>query len=208
MFTPLLSGAEARRFGKQIIAEFGLPEMIKLYPKQDRLVTGPGSLMRLPLGVHRKSQRRYHFVTADGDLLAPTIREQIAMLSKPERVPRAYVDRLLAQRPETDPVSPTPSFPRLSSVDLDRPSDWIKARVSVLEFASWHVELDQRGRGYCPFHNDRVKSFSVNDASNYWHCFANCGGGSVIDFWMKWRASHGQDGSFAAAVRDLRQMLN
>ncbi len=30
-------------------------------------------------------------------------------------------------------------------------------------------------------------SFGVNDTGNYWHCFAGCGGGTVIDLWIKWR---------------------
>jgi DNA primase len=70
------------------------------------------------------------------------------------------------------------------------------------------VQLDARNTGFCPFHDDQVRSFGVNDSGNFWHCFAGCGGGSVIDFWMKWRTKHGQDGSFTETVRDLRIMLS
>jgi DNA primase len=34
----------------------------------------------------------------------------------------------------------------------------------------------------CQFHYDHNPSFGVNDAEYCWHCFAGCGGGSVIDF--------------------------
>lgn len=57
------------------------------------------------------------------------------------------------------------------------------------------------------FHDDQVKSFQVNIEGNYWHCYAGCGGGSLIDFWSEWRTHHGQDGSFTETVRELRTML-
>jgi DNA primase len=64
------------------------------------------------------------------------------------------------------------------------------------------VELAPNGRGLCPFHDDQHASFSVNADENYWHCFAGCGGGSLIDFWIKYR-----DSDFTAAVRELAGML-
>jgi hypothetical protein len=60
----------------------------------------------------------------------------------------------------------------------------------ALEFVSQYVDLKPTARGaigLCPFHDDHHPSFGVNDEGNYWHCFAGCGGGSVIDFWMKWQ---------------------
>jgi DNA primase len=70
-----------------------------------------------------------------------------------------------------------------------------------------YVQLDQEGRGLCPFHNDHHESFSVRQDANYWYCFAGCGGGSIIDFWMKWRALHDQDPGFTATITELAQML-
>ena len=58
------------------------------------------------------------------------------------------------------------------------------------------------GAGLCPFHEDQHMSFSVNAERNYWHCFSGCGGGSIIDFWMKW-----QDCDFKTAVKELAVML-
>jgi DNA primase len=77
--------------------------------------------------------------------------------------------------------------------------------VTVLGFVSEYVDLKPVASGaigLCPFHDDHNPSFGVNAKSNYWHCFAGCGGGSVIDFWMKWR-----EGDFAAAVTELAEML-
>jgi hypothetical protein len=59
---------------------------MELYPKQQRLAGGPGSLVRIPFGIHRRAGRRYSFVTAYGKPLAATIREQIRLLTEPEAV--------------------------------------------------------------------------------------------------------------------------
>ena len=70
------------------------------------------------------------------------------------------------------------------------------------DFVSQYVELSHAGRGLCPFHDDQNASFSVNAERNYWHCFAGCGGGSIIDFWMKWQGC-----DFAEAVHELAELL-
>lgn len=208
LFTPPLSGLAARAFGKQLIADYQLPNEMELYPRQNKLVTGPGSLVRLPLGVHRKSGKRYHFLTLAGIPLAPTIREQIAILSNPKRVPDDYIQETLQRAPQTRLHPPTPPFSALPDIRADTASAWIKSRISAMEYISWHVELDNRGRAHCPFHDDAHQSFGVNAQGNYWSCFAGCGGGSVIDFAMKWRERHGQDGSFTATVRAMRRELD
>lgn len=205
LFTAPQAGKDTRRFGKQLLAEHHISG-VELYPKQDRLVTGAGSLVRLPLGVHRKTQKRYHFITVDGTSLASTIREQIAILGDPERVPQAFIDDVLSRAPIPKAQSPTPVFtPR--EVTGGSVSERIKNSISVHAFISQYVELDPQGKGFCPFHDDQHKSFQVNDERNFWSCYAGCGGGSVIDFWMKWRQTHRQDNSFTATVTELAKML-
>ena len=84
-------------------------------------------------------------------------------------------------------------------------SERIKASVTVLEFVGECVDLKPTSSGaigLCPFHDDHTPSFGVNIEGNYWHCFAGCGGGSAIDFWMKWRSC-----DFGTAVRELAGML-
>jgi len=81
----------------------------------------------------------------------------------------------------------------------------IKNKMKVLDFVRLYVDLKPTGKGavgLCPFHDDQHTSFSVNNNENYWHCFAGCGGGSVIDFWMKWKSC-----DFAEAVKELETML-
>lgn len=43
------------------------------------------------------------------------------------------------------------------------------------------------GMAKCPFHKDGNPSMSVDDVKGLWNCFAGCGGGSIIDFEMKYR---------------------
>ncbi len=39
-----------------------------------------------------------------------------------------------------------------------------------------------RKMALCPFHQDKVPSFSVNVETGLWFCFSGCGGGSIIDY--------------------------
>lgn len=215
LFIPTLSGQDARRFGQQIAANFRM-EQLEVYPKQAALKTGPGSFVRLPLGKHRLTGHRYHFVTPDGEPIAPTVREQVAVLANPERVPEAYIAKVLSYAPKpkdsalTPPFTPKPVPARKRGkwqLQTGTPSERIKATISVAAFVGQYVELDAQGRGHCPFHDDEHRSFGVNSEGNYWHCFAGCGGGSIIDFWMKWREHNGEVGSFKAAIKDLAVRL-
>lgn len=201
-FCQLVSGQDARRFAKHLLVEHDLIS-VEVYPKQDTLRTGPGSLVRLPLGIHRKDNHRYHLVDLNGQPIAPTIRDQLQMLASPERVPPAFVDLILALAPEPKPLPSPPSFEgKTIRITGDEVSDRIKNRISVYDFVSQFVQLDRGGRGLCPFHDDHKESFSVDRERNYWHCFAGCKGQTVIDFWMQW-----QNINFKQAVKELASML-
>jgi DNA primase len=77
----------------------------------------------------------------------------------------------------------------------------------VPDFVGRFVTLDRQDRGHCPFHDDQHQGFQVSSEGNFWHCYAGCGGVAIVDFWMKWRETQGQDGSFTEAVKELHQML-
>jgi hypothetical protein len=195
-----VAGREVRSFGQGLLTAHQV-EGAELFPKQDELLSGPGSLIRLPFGIHRLTGRRYGFYTLDGSLLAPTIREQIDVLSAPQFVPEAAFEAyrsLVSSRPAMTLTEPL-------EASTGMVSERIKARVTVLEFVSQYVDLKPTASGalgLCPFHDDHHPSFGVNDRGNYWNCFAGCGGGSVIDFWMKW-----QDVDFTTAITELAEMV-
>jgi len=209
-FTPPLPGKVARQFGKALSAKYGLGKM-EIYPKQDVLTTGTGSLVRLPFGIHRKTGKRYSFISPSGEPLAPTIRQQIALLATPVIVPQPFIDQIIAEAEETMNAPPSPTrketFAKVPERSGETLSERIKNSIPVFDFVSRYVVLDQTGKGLCPFHDDQEKSFGVHRERNFWHCYAGCEGQTVIDFWMRWREIHGQDGSFIAAVTDLAQML-
>ena len=193
-----VAGRDARAFGQGLLATYQA-EGVELFPKQDRIAGGPGSLIRMPFGVHRLTGRRYGFYAVDGTSLAPTIREQIFALGSPETVPKAAFEAYRASAPATSANTELPEAP------TGMVSERIKAAVSVLEFVSRHVDLKPTASGaigVCPFHDDHRPSFGVNAEGNYWSCFAGCGGGSVIDFWMRFK---GVD--FTTAVTELAEML-
>ena len=55
---PAVAGHEVRAFGKGLLAAHRI-EGVELYPKQDQLADGPGSLIRMPFGLHRLTGRGY-----------------------------------------------------------------------------------------------------------------------------------------------------
>jgi hypothetical protein len=196
-FSKQIPGSQARDFGKGLAIVYGL-EDIELFPKQSQLKSGPGSLLRLPFGIHRKTGQRYGFLRPDGKSLAETLLEQIHLLSDPQTVPIgaiAYYRNTASKQPQKAEMKPI-------ETQNGTLSKRIKDSYTVLDFVSQYVELSPNGRGLCPFHDDQRSSFSVNAEKNYWSCFAGCGGGSVIDFWMKWRKC-----DFTSAVRELAKLL-
>ena len=198
-------GAVVRAFGLSILRSYGLGG-IELFPKQDKLVDGPGSLIRLPFGIHRKNGKRYGFITPKGGLIAPTLFEQISMLSNPRTVEKAalegFVEKIIAERKSAERETVIYRHKPAGEVLGETLSEQVKRSVTVLDFVGQYIELSPAHRGLCPFHDDHHFSFSVNAEKNYWHCFAGCGGGSIIDFWMKWR---GVD--FRQAVKELAGSL-
>ena len=196
-FEQLIPGAVVRLFGLSIIKAYALGR-IELYPKQDKLEDGPGSLIRLPFGIHRKNGKRYGFITPTGDVVAKTLAEQIHMLSNPRRIEKAVLDDYVRDAQIAQKSTP----PARHEAIGETLSEQIKHSITVMDFVGQYVELSPAGRGLCPFHEDHHSSFSVNAEKNYWHCFAGCGGGSIIDFWMKW-----QGVDFRQAVKDLAGSL-
>jgi len=196
-FSDPIPGKDARLFGQGLAKRHNLDEM-ELFPKQDRLQNGPGSLVRLPFGIHRKTGLRYGFITPDNQPLAGILMDQYWILSAPERVPKGFVESKLtrASKSQVEPV--------LEGVDEPKTplSTRIKNSVRAYDFIGQYVELSPAGRGLCPFHTDEHNSFSVNLEKNYWNCFAGCGGGSIIDFWMKWQGCE-----FTEALHELAEML-
>ena len=155
-----IPGRAIWQFGQGLLAHFGIAD-IELFPKQNKLSTGPGSLIRLPFGVHQKSGRRYGFYTADGEPLAPTLREQIMVLRAPETISETVFERFrdigTAAQKKTRQVPPTARFSHPLEGGEGKPlSTQLKEAISVRQFVLRYVELSAKGLGLCPFHDDNV----------------------------------------------------
>jgi len=202
-----LIGREIRKFGRGLLKHFNI-DSVELFPKQNKLKTGPGSLVRLPFGVHRKSGKRYGFFNTQGQPIAPALSWQIMVLEDREVVPKPVFEQFRGvgsgktERRGFDGAG----RPKQTNANGDNgllPSERIKAAISVKDFVSQFVELSPNGVGLCPFHDDNNPSFNVNDSAGYWHCFACNRGGSVIDFWMELN-----DCDFKTAVRELSGQMS
>lgn len=196
-FSEPVPGEKARAFGLSLAHRAGLP-VIEVFPKQNRLDGGPGSLIRLPFGFHQRTGKRYGFVDGSLSPIAPTVSEQIRILTKHQSINPSLIPDFITP-PKSVEITPSLIQPTPENLPL---SVRIKQSISVRDFVGFYVELSPAGLGLCPFHDDKVNSFAVNSDGNYWNCFAGCGGGSIIDFWMRYRKC-----DFTTAVKELAKLL-
>jgi len=168
------------------------PAGVEFYPKQDE-GNGYGSLIRLPLGVHRLSGRRYPFLVLESRGLVPacnSLKEMMDWLGTAER----------ARVPE---LSPEPTMGRRAHTSITKNAGWsAPARYRTItewcaaqdphEVIGRYVELDRRGMGCCPFGDhhadgkDSHPSFRVYEPSFpggcCWYCYTWGYGGNVFNF--------------------------
>lgn len=187
-FEDPVPGKKAKKFWEGLLHEMGIE--MEVFPKQGSS-EGPGSLVRLPFGIHRKTGERYPFIQPDGQKLGKWM-DQMEALMNPETI---GINQIEGYLPKVEPP------PYLEQETSEKLWDQVKSKTPVIDFVRAFVELKETGNtaiGKCPFHDDDHPSFSVNIEENYWHCFAGCGGGSIIDFWMKWK-----DCDFYTATNEL-----
>ncbi len=181
-FPSPISGETAKGFGMGLLKSYGI--VAEVYPKQGILSQGPGSLIRVPFGIHRKSGQRYGFIGLGN------FRQQIETLCSPRTVPEATIETFQYRKETRHHNNESERIKDIPLVDL------IGQYVDLRPIASGFI-------GLCPFHEDEVPSFGINVNGNYWHCFAGCGGGDIVSFWMKLKNC-----DFKTAVKDLEKILN
>lgn len=160
----------------------------ELYP--DTSTSGAlGHAVRLPLGVHRQTGRRYPLLGTDGAPLAfSSLEGSLAWFVGQPRIPVSWLKSTWGPPPE-DAASPLP----VASATRSAVIRWVDAQVHPLDLLAEDAPtsaMRQVGRGYlgyCPFHADAAPqedgspgtpSFYVVQHRTYgweWRCLStNC----------------------------------
>ncbi|SRR5581483_2121223 len=180
------------------------PAGVELYPKQDE-GKGYGSLIRLPLGVHLRSGKRYPFVTWTGEAfapVAPSVRSSLEWFSTIERteIPRT-LDQTAPLSHETANKRAATAHHKKRSFSFPHSHTKQATSFSIREWNAQHdpftvigryVQLDHNGVGCCPFGwhhrggHDSHASFKVyapgTPGGYCWYCHTWQQGGSIFDF--------------------------
>lgn len=175
------------------------PDGVEFYPKQAE-GSGYGSLIRLPLGVHRRSGKRYPFISWSNAGLTPAARsvsETLAWLATISRVevPPMEPALLITHTAQRSFSSARHASPVSRSMTI---RNWC-AQQDPLQVIGAYVDLNAQGIGRCPFawhhaQGDTHSSFKVyapgSPGGYCWYCYTWQQGGSVFDFL---RYYHGLD---------------
>ncbi|HEX7734663.1 MAG TPA: hypothetical protein VF458_07365 [Ktedonobacteraceae bacterium] len=163
---------------------------LELFPKQS-FGQGIGSLMRLPLGVHQRSGKRYPFLTPDLQPVARTLSEQLHWLAQVQRVMPPPTISLPPERDFPPFIPPTDEQYIDKSRSLHSIHDW-NAAQNPFTLIGHYVRLGHNGTGHCPFseHHDEGRdshaSFHVfyprRPGGMCWYCYAWERGGTAFDF--------------------------
>jgi hypothetical protein len=173
------------------------PSGIEFYPKQDE-GRGYGSVIRLPLGVHRLSGKRYPFVALEPAGAVPVARSvhtsllwvaSLQRVAAPPGATRPNAQARPTNTPQEKSFSTAPLATKLA------PTMTIRAWCALQDpyaIIGRYVALNSRGQGCCPFGwhhaNGRdahasFKVYSPGVPGGYsWFCHAWGQGGSVFDF--------------------------
>jgi hypothetical protein len=169
-------------------ARQGVPlPQLEVYPDKEQ---GLGHAVRLPLGVHRKSGRRYPLLDAEG--LPLRFASRPAAVRYLLALPRVPLNWLQASWDPSPGLMPPPALVRPATT-RSAVIRWVDAEVSPLELLAEYAPasaMERTGKGYlgwCPFHDDNAPqsdgspgtpSFYVVHDPRYgwsWRCLStNC----------------------------------
>ena len=178
---------------------YAMAASVELYPKQDWLAPGgSGSLIRLPLGIHRQSRGWYPFVQRSawgewvpvGETVAVCcawVYQQVQRVAVPEAVRLACSEGVLVQSEsrmdaEVEGAARTASHWSHGSI-----RQWCRSQ-DILAVIGRYLVLDGRGVGSCPFkehhhRGDLRPSFQVFGGSDpHWYCYTWRRAGNLFDF--------------------------
>ena len=214
VFVEGIRASVMRTLMKQVLERLDI-DAVEIYPRQDELPAGGvGSLVRGPLGVHRVTSERYHFL--DPVQLQPvglSLADQRHYLlsfqvNSSHQVAEALALLITEAQGPAQPGREEGQAEAVSEEGDDKVQELKRAIGDLYTFVSQYVDLDARGRGSCPFHPpDRHPSFAVNREEGYWVCFHETNprtghylGGDAIEFYRRLKGL-----SFKEAVREMAE---
>jgi hypothetical protein len=182
------------------------PAGVEFYPKRKWATwDAPGSLVRVPLGVHRLSGRRYPFLlpAGAGDRVMPAAQSVSASLEWLATIRRVPVParELAKQDDETGPATAHPFLARGVGSGTSLPADTLTIhawcdRQDSLAVLGRYLQIDRRGMACCPFgsHHDDGKDSHPSlwvhaptvSGGRCWYCNVWKRGGNLFDFLCLW----------------------
>jgi hypothetical protein len=176
---------------------------VEFYPKQDVLAAdGSGSLIRLPLGVHRRSRGWYPFVEMSPSGLLVPVAETVMACCRwlVQHVERVAVPDVAAyglpceQNALVQPVEiaveaahPARTNKRRQSRGHGAIREWCRSQ-DIISVIGRYVSLNRNGMASCPFkehhhRGDVHPSFQVFGGDNpHWYCYTWGCAGDLFDF--------------------------
>ena len=178
---------------------YAIAYRVELYPKQDWLAPGgSGSLVRLPLGVHRQSRGWYPFVQQSawgewvpvGETRASCcawVCQHVQRVAVPAAVGLACSGVSLGDDSSQMTTDGGGSAQMASRRSYGRIREWCQAQEIAVVIGRY-VALDDRGVGSCPFkehhyRGDLRPSFQVFGGRDpHWYCYTWGRAGNLFDF--------------------------
>ncbi|MFN8473919.1 MAG: CHC2 zinc finger domain-containing protein [Anaerolineae bacterium] len=162
------------------------PGVLEVFPKHDAIAPeGYGSLVRTPLGRHRKVGGEIFPVLRRDEATGEVLRGGLATLL---RAPSADPSRLAALVPAEPPVAEV-ELPTRRQIERGQRSpltEAIYARTSIRQLmAERGIPVSRTGKARCPFHDDRRPSFQ--DYGSHFYCFGCGARGDVITLYQRFQ---------------------
>ena len=160
----------ALRLGVPIVGG-GLKQGIEVFPKQDRIDEGEfGNAIRAPLGVHRKTNRRYWFYDAPPDPV-----QQLAFLDSQKKVTEAELQSFIKGMTLPDNYNPPVREPYIAPARRDGQQDF-----RILDYVRPRTKDRRNWWAPCPSCRQAGRDKSGDNLAiqianpRYYKCWAGC----------------------------------
>ncbi|MFN8484373.1 MAG: CHC2 zinc finger domain-containing protein [Anaerolineae bacterium] len=163
------------------------PGVLEVFPKHDSIAPdGYGSLVRAPMGRHRKVGGEIFPVLRRDEATGETLRGGLATLLRAPAADPSYLTALAPAETAAAPIEPLTRRQPLEPGQRSPLTEAIYARTSVRQLmAERGISVGRTGKARCPFHDDRRPSFQ--DYGSHFYCFGCGARGDVITLYQRFQ---------------------